>query len=150
MRPISLFLRDATVLAALAVLCGCGAVSGDPYETQPVPASKAMIYIYRPFRVTGSVSTPMITCGPDSIELLPGGYHSFLADPGPIACASSGNMTAPLKFDIHAGGEYYVKEEVSGALTTTTALTLVSSSGAKGEIAETRRQSVATKLPEEK
>ena len=150
MRFLSRIVLVMIAASIVNALSGCGSVAGDAYEAQPVPASKAMIYIYRQYHFTGSEAVPMITCGSDSIELLPGGYHSFFTDPGAIACVSSGTQSGPLKFDVHAGGEYYVKEEVSGSLNTVVKLTLVNGQTAKTEIVETRRQSVASKFTDDK
>ena len=76
-------IRAPILAAAICVmLAGCGAQGGEAYQPRPIPASKSLIYIYRPYEFLSSQSTPMITCGHESIELEAGGFYEFLEEPG--------------------------------------------------------------------
>ena len=57
----------------------------------------------------------MITCGHDSIELETSGFYEFVADTGPVTCAAATDATADLKFDAHAGEQYFIREDVDGS-----------------------------------
>jgi nucleoid-associated protein YgaU len=57
----------------------------------------------------------MITCGHDSIELETSGFYEFVADSGPVACAAATDASAQLKFDAHAGEQYFIKEDVDSS-----------------------------------
>jgi hypothetical protein len=127
-------------LSAIVLAGGCG-VQGEAYEPLPVPAAKSVIYIYRPYSVAGSSSAPMITCGHESIELQPGGYHVFIEDGGPISCTTSTDASPVLQFDARAGGEYYIKEVIVSPLVDARArFSLVNTPTARREIAECRQQ----------
>ncbi len=92
-------------------LAGCGA-QGEPYQPRATPASQSVIYVYRPYGLLSSQTNPMITCGHDSIELETSGFYEFVADSGPVTCAAATDASAQLKFDAHAGEQYFIKEDV--------------------------------------
>ena len=128
------------MLAAASIFAaGCGA-NGEAYQPRPVPASKSVIYIYRTYTVLSSEAAPMVTCGHESIELLPGGYYSIVEEPGPVMCSASG---AVQKFEAHPGEEYFIKEDVASALAGGRAqLTIVSAATGHDEIANCRLQGI--------
>ena len=41
------------------------------------------------------------------------GFYEFLADSGPVTCAAASDSAAQLKFDAHAGEQYFIKEDVA-------------------------------------
>ncbi|MDO8430969.1 MAG: hypothetical protein Q7S58_01020 [Candidatus Binatus sp.] len=126
--------------AICVVLAGCG-VQGEAYQPRPVPVSKSMIYLYRPYVFYASAITPVVTCGQESIELEAGGFYSYINDAGPVTCSATTEASTPLKFDAHPGEEYYVKEEVSpGNLSGRTQFTLMNSGAGRQEIASCRKQ----------
>ena len=133
--PVSLM-----VAAACVFFAGCGA-NGEAYQPRPVPASKSVIYIYRPSTVLSSDAAPMVTCGHESIELYPGGYYSIVEESGPITCSVA--TGAVQKFEAHPGEEYFIKEDVSSTLSGGRAqLTVVSSALGHDEIANCRLQGI--------
>jgi hypothetical protein len=105
-------------IAATVVVCitlaGCGA-QGEPYQPRTPPASQALIYVYRPYGLLSSNANPMITCGRDSIELETSGFYELLADSGPVTCVAATDASAELKFDAHAGEQYFIKEDVDSS-----------------------------------
>ena len=110
-------IRTPTGILAAAIcmmLAGCGA-QGEAYQPRSTPASQSVIYIYRPYALLGSQSDPMITCGHDSIELETSGFYELVADTGPVTCAAATDATAELKFDAHAGEQYFIREDVDGS-----------------------------------
>jgi hypothetical protein len=130
------------VAATCVFFAGCGA-NGEAYTARPVPASKSVIYIYRPYTVLSSDAAPMVTCGHESIELYPGGYYSIVEEGGPITCSVAAAGAAVQKFEAHAGEEYFIKEDVASALQGgRTQLTVVSPAVGHDEIANCRLQGI--------
>ncbi len=126
-------------------LAGCG-VQGEAYQPRPVPVAKSLIYLYRPYVFYASAITPVVTCGPETIELEAGGFYSYSLDPGPVLCSATTESSTQLKFDAHSGEEYYVKEEVSAGnlgSSGSAKFTLVSNAVGQQEIANCRKQGIA-------
>jgi hypothetical protein len=107
--------RAVTAILACMTLAGCGA-QGDAYQPRPTPATQSVIYIYRPYDLLSSQSNPMITCGPESIELETSGFYEFVADSGPMVCAAATDAAAQLKFDARAGEQYFIREDVDSSV----------------------------------
>jgi hypothetical protein len=133
--------RIPLVMMLAAMLFGCGSVTGQEYQAMPPSATKSVIYIYRPWHFYASGTSPMITCGQDSIELEAGGYHTFYNDAGAIECSAVGSPNAALKFTADLGRSYYIREDIKPE---GVHLSLVDSDIAKNEITECRLQSVAS------
>lgn len=124
------------------MLAGCG-VQGEAYQPMAIPASRSVIYIYRPYKVLSSQPTPMITCGHESIELEPGGYYAFVEDSGPVTCAAATDTKTEYKFDARAGEQYFIKEDVdSSGLGSHVRFSLVNAAVGGNEIQECRRQGI--------
>ena len=100
--------------AVCAMLAGCGA-QGEAYQPGALPASRSVIYIYRPYTLLSSQATPMVTCGHESIELEAAGFYEFVEDSGPVTCAAATDTTTQLKFDAHAGERYFIREDVESS-----------------------------------
>jgi hypothetical protein len=84
----------------------------------------------------------MITCGHESIELETAGFYEFLEDSGPVICTVSTDPTQ-LKFDAHAGEQYFIKEVVeTSGLTTHTHLVMMDPDVARDQIKECSRQGI--------
>jgi hypothetical protein len=121
------------------ILAGCGA-QGDPFQPLRQQASKAVVYVYRPYKVLSSQSIPMITCGHESFELDPGGYYAFRQDPGELTCAIDGTP-AQYKFEAREAEQYYIEEVVEASATGSHArLVPVSESRGLDEIQSCSRQ----------
>jgi hypothetical protein len=138
-------IRALTGILAAAfctTLAGCGA-QGEQYQPRAIPASQSLVYIYRPYKFLSSQSVPMITCGPESIELDAGGFYEFRNDPGTVTCAVAGDKTTEYKFDTHPGERYFVREDVeSSGLATSVRFTLKNAAVAEDEIQECSRQGI--------
>ena len=138
-------IRTLTEILAAAVcvmLAGCGA-QGEAYQPMAIPASRSVIYIYRPYEVLSSQAAPMITCGHESIELESGGYYAFVEDSGPVTCAAATGTKTEYKFDARAGEQYFIKEDVeSGGLSTHARFALMNAAVGSEEIKECRRQGI--------
>ena len=127
---------------ACLMLAGCGA-EGEAYQPRSTPASRSLIYIYRPYGLLSSQATPMITCGHESIELETAGFYEFLEDSGPMTCAVATDTATELKFDAHAGEQYFIKEVVeTSGLTTHTRLVMMDADVARDQIKECSRQGI--------
>jgi hypothetical protein len=134
--------RLATIVAVCTVLAGCGA-QGEAYQPRRTPASQSVIYIYRPYKFLSSQATPMVTCGHESIELEPGGFDEFVSDTGTVTCAATSDATAALKFDAHAGEQYFIKEEVdTSGLTTHVRFVQMDVDVGRDQIKECNRQGI--------
>jgi hypothetical protein len=133
--------RILILMMLAAMILGCGSVAGQEYQAMPPSASKSVIYIYRPWHFYASGTSPMVTCGQDSIELEAGGYHTFYNDAGPIECSAVGSPNAALKFTADLGRSYYVREEIKPE---GVHLAVVDPDIAKNEITSCRLQSVAS------
>jgi len=138
-------IRTLTAILAGAVcltLAGCGA-QGEEYQPIAIPASRSVIYIYRPYTVLSSETAPMITCGHESIELESGGYYAFVEDSGPVTCAAATGTKTEYKFDARAGEQYFIKEDVdSNGLSTHARFTLMNAAVGGEEIKECSRQGI--------
>ncbi len=136
-------IRTLIGLLACLVLAGCGA-QGEAYQPRPTPASQSVIYIYRPYGLLSSQSNPMITCGADSVELETSGFYEFVADPGPITCTAATDAAAELKFDAHAGEQYFIKEDVdsSGLGASHVRFKLMNADVGRDEIQQCNRQGI--------
>jgi len=138
-------IRSVTGILAGAVctlLAGCGA-QGDAYQPMAVPASRSVIYIYRPYKVLSWEATPMVTCGHESIELERGGYYEFVEDSGPVTCVSATDTNAEYKFDARAGEQYFIKEDVDPVgLGSHVRFSLMDAAVAGDEIKECSRQGI--------
>ena len=138
-------IRTLTRILAGAVcmmLAGCGA-QGEAYQPSAAPASRSLIYIYRPYKFLSSEATPMITCGHDSIELAAGGFFQFVGDSGPVTCVAATDTATELKFDAHAGEQYFIKEDVDPAgLGSHVRFSLMNAAAAGEEIKECNRQGI--------
>jgi hypothetical protein len=107
-------IRALIGILACMLLAGCGA-QGEAYQPSVTPASQALVYVYRPYGLLSSQTNPMITCGHDSIELETSGFYELVADSGPVTCVADTDATAELKFDAHAGEQYFIKEDVDAS-----------------------------------
>jgi hypothetical protein len=107
-------IRALIGILACMLLAGCGA-QGEAYQPSVTPASQALVYVYRPYGLLSSQTNPMITCGHDSIELETSGFYELVADSGPVTCVADTDATAELKFDAHAGEQYFIKEDVDSS-----------------------------------
>ncbi len=125
------------------MLAGCGA-QGEAFQPRTTPASQAVIYIYRPYKVLTSQATPMITCGHESIELDGGGFDEFLADSGPVTCSAVTDASAELKFDARAGEQYFIREDVesSGLASSHVRFTLMDADVGRDQITQCNRQGI--------
>ena len=138
--------RTLTGILAAAfctMFAGCGA-QGEAYQPRAAPASRSVIYIYRPYGLISSQVNPMIVCGHESIELETAGFYEFIADTGPITCATPADATAELKFDAHAGEKYFIKEDVasSGVAGSNVHFKLMDAEVGEDEIKECSRQGI--------
>ena len=85
----------------------------------------------------------MVTCGHESIELEPGGFDEFVSDTGTVTCAATSDATAALKFDAHAGEQYFIKEEVdTTGLTTHVRFVQMDADVGRDQIKECNRQGI--------
>ncbi len=138
-------IRTLTGILAGAVcmmLAGCGA-QGEAYQPMATPASRSVIYIYRPYKVLSLEATPMITCGHESIDLEPGGYYAFVEDSGPVTCAAATDTKTQYKFDARAGEQYFIKEDVDPVgLGSHVRFSLMNAAVGEDEIKESSRQGI--------
>ena len=136
-------IRTLTGILACMMIAGCG-VQGEAYQPRPTPAAQAVIYIYRPYELLGSQADPMITCGHETIELEKAGFDEFIADTGPVACSAVDDPGADLKFDAHAGEQYFIREDVvsSGLAGSRVHFKLMNPEVAGDQIKECNRQGI--------
>jgi len=125
------------------MLAGCGA-QGEPYQPRTTPASQAVVYIYRPWGVLNAQTNPMITCGHNSVELEMSGFDEFLEPSGPVACSAVNDPSAQLKFDAHAGDQYFIREDVesSGLASSHVQFKLMDPDVGRDQIRECNRQGI--------
>jgi hypothetical protein len=102
----------AIVLATLAGLSAAGCFAQGPaFKRTPPGSTRAIVYVYRPYHLTGSADDPMVTCGHDTIAIRSGGYHAFIAEPGTITCTTDAG--ARVSFEVRPEQEYFVREKVA-------------------------------------
>lgn len=106
------------LLVAAAALANAGcAVQGLPFEKVPASANQAVIYVYRPYSYAGSLLRPSVTCGEDTAQIGPGGYHAFVVSTGNVVC----NVQTETADSVEINAEphaYYIREEIGwGVLT---------------------------------
>lgn len=135
-------LTQTGAIALCVIAAGCG-VQGENYHPRTVPASKSVVYIYRPYMMIGSETDPTITCGHETVELQAGGYDDFIEDPGTISCAAANDPKTAYTFETRAGGQYYVKVDVGvEKMAGTPHFKLMSADVGGDEIRECARQGV--------
>jgi hypothetical protein len=126
--------------AAIVFASGC-AVSGAPYQSVAIPAGKSVVNVYRPYSLVGGGVKPTLTCGAEGVALGPGGYHSFIVDPGTITCHAKTEVSADLDIQAEAGQMTYVKEEIgAGVLVGHPHLYLMDTNSGEREIASCKQQ----------
>ena len=134
-------MKLTTIFAVCLALAGCGA-QGEPFTPLRPAATKAVIYVYRPYKFLSSQMIPVVTCGHESFELDPGGYYAIKEDPGQVTCAIA-DSPAQYKFEAHEGEQYYIEEVVDASATGSHArLVLVDASLARDEIKDCSLQGV--------
>lgn len=123
------------------MFAGCGP-QGEAYQPMAAPASRSLVYIYRPYALVGSQLAPMVTCGHESIELEAGGFYEFVADSGPITC-SAGDPAAELKLDARAGEKYFIREDVnSNGFSAHVRFKLMDAAAGEDDVKECSRQGI--------
>jgi hypothetical protein len=126
--------------ALLAPLAGCF-LAGDSYQPEPVPAARAIVYVYRPYTILGSQTFPMVTCGKESLEIDDGAYRAFIVETGPLTCSTmSGDSPVEVKFEARAGEQYFIRENVSSA---SVKLTKMTAKTGESEIQDCTKQVVS-------
>lgn len=130
-------LARLAVFASAALCSGCF-LAGESFQPVPVPAARAVVYVYRPFAVLGSQTFPMVTCGRESIEIDNGAYRAFIVDTGLLACSTDSG--SEVKFEARAGEQYYIRENVSSA---SVQLTMVAAKTGASEIQDCTQQIAA-------
>jgi hypothetical protein len=134
-------IRTSLAITVCMMLAGCGA-QGESYQPRGTPASRSLVYIYRPYKFLSSQSTPMVTCGHESIELDAGGFDEFIEDTGTVTCAGAGDA-ATLTFDARAGEQYFIKQDVeTNGLSTQVRFILMDPDVGRDEIKECSRQGI--------
>lgn len=104
--------RIAYALAAAAALASAGCFAqGKAFERITPSSTQAIVYVYRPYHVTGSADDPMVTCGHGTIAIRSGGYHPFTSEPGTITCTTDAG--GRVSFEVRPGEEYFVREVVT-------------------------------------
>ncbi len=95
----------------LVTLSGSGcAVQGAAFQRVQPPPDRAVIYVYRPYHYGSSLLRPTVTCGDESAEIGPGGYHAFTPPVGRVTCDVPGESSDEV--EIHAEPRaYYIREE---------------------------------------
>jgi hypothetical protein len=102
----------ALLLWIALALAGC-AVQGRPFERADAPPGNAVIYVYRPYNYAGSLLRPPVTCGNETAQIGPGGYHAFIVPAARVVCHVQGAESAD-DVDIDAQPRvYYIKERIS-------------------------------------
>lgn len=134
-------MKPVLLIALCFALAGCGA-QGEAFQPEHGGATKAVIYVYRPYKFLSSQSIPMVTCGHESFELDPGGYYAIKEDPGQVTCAIA-DSPAQYKFEAHPGEQYYIEEVVDASATGSQArLESVGASRGEDEIKSCSREGI--------
>lgn len=98
------------------ILVGCSA-HGPAWQEAQLPASRSVIYVYRPYAFAGSALRPTVNCGEGpGIALSPGGYHLFVVEAGSVACEAQSIASSAVTIKVEAGQQYYVREELDWGL----------------------------------
>jgi hypothetical protein len=120
-----------------SAISGCE-VEGPPFKPMALPGTKAVVYVYRPYQLMGSIDEPEITCGAETIAIGAGGYHAFVEEPGTIKCFAAGAPEAAITLEVRPEESYFVREVVTASLTSTNVtLTPVNRSTGLDEIEST-------------
>ncbi|NSL56222.1 DUF2846 domain-containing protein [Uliginosibacterium aquaticum] len=130
-------------LAAAALLTGCASVPMATPEQDAaaksfaVTADKANVYIYRNESFGGAVKMPVVVDGKIVGDTLAKTYIKQEVAPGSHTIISKAENDAELKFDVAAGKNYFVWQEVKmGIWMARSALTLVDEAQGKEGVAE--------------
>jgi len=102
------------------------------FQHAQLTSNRAVIYVYRPYRMLGAPLEPQVTCGHTTIGIGAGGYHPFTEEPGAISCYASSDPGSKIQVEARPATEYYVREDVAAGITEGH-VTLTSVSRTKGE-----------------
>ncbi len=103
----------AAMLSILPLLLAGCAVQGRPFERAVAPPDNAAIYVYRPYNYAGSLLRPPVTCGDQTAQIGPGGYHAFVVPAAHVVCHVQGAESADdVEIDAQAR-VYYIRERIS-------------------------------------
>lgn len=133
---------------ALALLALTGCSSALPYVREPLPAGKAVVYVYRPgkffgfaFNGGGSVVQPATGLS-RGFKIRTGKYVATVVDPGRIVFSSQGPDGQPISIlaDLIPGGAAFIRCEIAvGAWTNGMRCEGLPSNVAEPEITDCRK-----------
>jgi hypothetical protein len=96
-------------LAAIATLLLAGCAKGPIYQATPLPADKAVIFIYRP-SAFGFAKAYEVKRGDDTIVTMRShGYYPYVTDPGSVTLSATTETTDTVTLDVKPSQAYYVK-----------------------------------------
>lgn len=99
------------IMLSASIANGC-AVQGQPFARTDPPPDSAVIYVYRPYHYGSSLLRPEVTCGDESAQIGPGGYHAFIVLARRTAC-SVNTETADIVEIPAEPRVHYIREEFS-------------------------------------
>lgn len=97
------------LLAAALVVAGC-AVQGQPFAKAAVPADRSVVYVYRPYHYGSSALRPPVTCGDETAQIGPGGYHAFIVPTAKVVCRVQTDSADEIELDAQPR-VHYLREE---------------------------------------
>jgi len=113
MRRMSSLCWSVAALPLAGVLIGC-ASSPTFRPLTPLPADKAVVYIYRPSKMLGGwIPIALSVDGNKDVDIFSGDYHNLTLNPGPhfVALHDSKSPQDRVNFTAVAGQEHYVRVE---------------------------------------
>lgn len=102
-------LDSRKTLCALAVaVAGCGA-STPTFVPTPLPQDQAVVYVYRPSRMTGGLVPFAVTLDEQGFSIWSGDYQAFTVPPGPHSVRIATNEKTRREFTAEAHQAYYAR-----------------------------------------
>jgi hypothetical protein len=108
-RPFRLLSVLGLTLGLTSLLLGC-ATTGPAYQEVPIPAGKAVVYIYRPQSFLGAALTYLVYANQiPVVNLRNGGYLPYFSGPGKILFSAETETQSVAIIAVEAGKSYYLK-----------------------------------------
>ena len=102
------------LVVVISLMAGCAAHGPAFKKITEIPTGKGVVYIYRSPGIVGSAVSYQVYVGNSSLgRLVPGGYLTYLANPGELELWGETESKGSVTLDVKPGQEHYLKGSLS-------------------------------------